>query len=55
MINFLKQLIVDPKAFNYLIIVLYAASAARWAVAGDWWNVVYWLSAVGVTIAVTVK
>lgn len=43
----------DPKIFNYVILVLYAANAARWAAAGKLADVCYWISAFAITATVT--
>ena len=45
--------LLDPKFFNYLIMVLYALNAARWAFAGKVADVCYWLSALAITATVT--
>lgn len=47
------NLLLDPKAFSYLIMVLYALNAARWAYEGKWADVSYWLCALGITATVT--
>jgi len=46
-------LFADPRAFNFLIMGLYAASAIRWAIAGKWADCCYWLSALAITATVT--
>jgi len=46
-------LLLDPKIFNYVILTLYAANAARWGFAGSWADVCYWLSAFSITATVT--
>lgn len=46
-------LLFDPKIFNYVILVLYALNAGRWALAGRWVDVCYWISAFGITATVT--
>lgn len=43
----------DPRVFNYLIMVLYALNAARWAWHGNLADVCYWLSALAITATVT--
>lgn len=45
--------VTDPRAFNFLIMVLYACNAARWAWAGKIADVCYWLSALAITATVT--
>lgn len=45
--------LLDPKAFNYLLIVLYFLNSARWAVDGKWADVCYWLSALAINLTVT--
>ena len=47
------NLITDPKAFNYLIMVLYFMNSIRWAFAGNYADVCYWLSAFAITATVT--
>lgn len=47
------KLLADPRAFNFLIMALYAASAVRWAYAGRWADMCYWLSALAITATVT--
>jgi hypothetical protein len=49
----MKFLLLDPKVFNYTIMCLYAINAGRWAVYGNWADVCYWLSALGITATVT--
>lgn len=44
---------MDPKLFNYLIMVLYAMNAVRWAFAKSLADVCYWLSALAITATVT--
>jgi hypothetical protein len=46
-------LLTDPKAFNYLIMVLYGLNAGRWALAGSWADVAYWTGALWITASVT--
>ena len=49
----ITALLLDPRAFNFLIMALYLANAARWAVAGSWGDVWYWSGAFWITAAVT--
>ncbi len=49
----LRALWLDPRAFNFLIMVLYALSALRWGVAGKWADACYWASALAITATVT--
>ena len=49
----MKAIILDPKVFNYVIMVLYAANAGRWALSGGWVDVCYWMSAFAITATVT--
>lgn len=46
-------LLLDPKIFNYLIMVLYLMNAGRWAFERSWADVCYWLSALAITATVT--
>lgn len=48
-----KQLLSDPKIFNYVIMVLYALNAARWAYQKNAADCCYWLSALAITATVT--
>ncbi len=50
-----KALLLDPRIFNFLIMGLYALSAIRWAFAGKWADMCYWLSALAITATVTAK
>ena len=43
----------DPKFFPSLVIALNMASAAQYALAGQWGKVIYWLSAAFLTFSVT--
>lgn len=45
--------LLDPKLFNYVIMVLYALNAGRWALAGSLKDVCYWLSALAITATMT--
>lgn len=47
------RLLLDPKIFNYLIMVLYLLNAVRWAVHGTVADACYWLSALAITATVT--
>lgn len=47
------RVLLDPRAFNYLIMVLYALNAVRWAFEGKWADTCYWLSALAITATVT--
>jgi hypothetical protein len=48
-----KALLTDPKIFNYVIMVLYALNAARWAYQKNAADCCYWLSALAITATVT--
>lgn len=43
----------DPHAFQYIIIFLYLCNALRLGWEGRWAEVLYWLSAMSITISVT--
>lgn len=47
------KLLTDPKIFNYVIMLLYALNAARWAYERRLADVCYWLSALAITATVT--
>lgn len=49
----MMRLLLDPKIFNYVIMVLYGLNAGRWALAGKYADMCYWLSALGITATVT--
>lgn len=46
-------MLADPRLFNFIIMTLYTLSAVRWACAGRWVDVCYWLSALAITATVT--
>lgn len=45
--------LLDPRVFNFIIMGLYACNAARWAIAGSWADVAYWIGALWITCSVT--
>lgn len=45
--------ILDPRLFNYIIMGLYLLNSFRWAMAGNWADCSYWLSALAITATVT--
>lgn len=45
--------IFDPRIFNAIIMALYVAAALRWALAGYWIDMTYWLAALVLTMCVT--
>lgn len=47
------SLVLDPRAFNVLIMCLYALNSVRWAINRSWGDVVYWLAAFAITATVT--
>ena len=47
------SLILDPKIFNYIIMVLYLLNAVRWVIHGSTADMCYWLSALAITATVT--
>lgn len=47
------RFLLDPKVFNYLILVLYGLNVIRWGIAGKIADVCYWLSAFAITATVT--
>lgn len=49
----MKKLLLDPKVFNYVILVLYLLNSVRWAFARRIADVCYWLSAAAITATVT--
>jgi hypothetical protein len=49
----MKQLPLDPKVLNCVILTLYAFNALRWALDREIADVCYWLSAFAITTAVT--
>jgi hypothetical protein len=49
----MMKILLDPKIFNYVIMVLYALNAARWAYEGKINGVCYWLSALSITATVS--
>jgi hypothetical protein len=49
----MKEFLLDPRIFNYVILSLYALNALRWAFNQSWADVSYWLSAFAITATVT--
>lgn len=49
----MKAILLDPRFFNYLIMILYGLNVARWACEGKIADVCYWLSALAITATVT--
>ncbi len=49
----MRAILLDPRAFNFLIMGLYTLNAVRWAFAGNIADVCYWLSALAITATVT--
>lgn len=49
----MKDLLLDPRIFNYVILTLYLLNASRWAYQGSWGDVWYWSGAFWITAAVT--
>lgn len=47
------SLISDPKLFNYALIALHGAAAARHAYALHWWDSAYWMLAFAITALMT--
>ena len=45
--------LLDPRIFNFVIMALYGLNILRWAVAGNWWAALYWLSALSLTVVIT--
>lgn len=45
--------LLDPKLFNYIIMLMYLLSAARWALNRSLADTCYWLSALAITATVT--
>lgn len=45
--------LLDPKLFNYAVLVLYALNVGRWAWEGKIADGCYWLSAFAITATVT--
>jgi hypothetical protein len=47
------KFLLDPRLFNYVIMALYTINAGRWAFAGKYADMCYWLSALAITATVT--
>jgi hypothetical protein len=45
--------LLDPRFFNILILILFAAAAVRWGIARNWPQCTYWAAALVLNIAVT--
>ena len=46
-------ILTDPKALNYLLLLIYGCNAVRWAAAGSWPDSLYWAGALAITVAIT--
>ena len=51
----ISTLLFDPRLLNFVLIGLYAANAARWAIHGSWPDSLYWAGALIITVAVTAR
>lgn len=49
----MKDLLLDPRVFNYVIMSLYTLSAIRHGFSGLWVDMLYWLGALWITLVVT--
>lgn len=49
----MMNLLLDPRAFSVAIIIMFGLATIRYAIAGDWPQVVYNFSAVTLNVAVT--
>jgi hypothetical protein len=49
----MSALLHDPRIFNFVLVAIYAANAARWAIHGSWPDTLYWVGALIITIALT--
>jgi hypothetical protein len=47
------KLLADPRALNYVLMLLYVVNASRWAYHRSWGDVGYWLCAAGLTASLT--
>lgn len=47
------KLLLDPRIFNCIILVLYGLNVVRWAFAKSVADVCYWLSAMAITATIT--
>lgn len=46
-------MIKHPHLFPVVIMGLYAVTSIRYAIAGDWGRVMYWMCAMGITFSAT--
>jgi hypothetical protein len=53
MIELIARVFRSPHLFVYLILFLYACSSVRYLYAGKYGNAMYWVCAIGITIAAT--
>lgn len=49
----MRDLLLDPRVFNFVIMMLYGVNSIRWLVAGSWADCGYWAFALGITACVT--
>lgn len=55
MLQGLKAILTDRAFLNYLLMTFYVLLAVRWAAARSWWDVLYWIGALCITIGVTFR
>ena len=46
-------ILLDPRIFNYVLMVLYAANLVRWAIQRSWSDAFYWTGALIINAAIT--
>jgi hypothetical protein len=49
----MKDFLLDPRIFNFIIMGLYFLNAGRWLISGSYADTCYWLSALAITATVT--
>ncbi len=50
--TFVRNLLLDPRIFGWVLVTLCALSAVRWTFAKNPLQVLYWASAFGINLAV---
>lgn len=46
----MMAILLDPKLFNYLVVILYALAMVRWGFQRDWIQCAYWFFCTGMLV-----
>lgn len=51
----LRAMWTDPRILNYVLMAFYVLLALRWAAERSWFDVLYWVGALCITVGVTFR